>query len=120
MSKNKNNYNKMYNSEAGKRAETNPVDEAIPAEVKDEAVETVEAEPTSAPVKMESKATTGKVTCELLNVRVAPNTDATVAEVITKDSKVTINLKESTDEWYKVLTSDKTTGYCMKKFIAVL
>lgn len=120
MSKSKNNYNKMYNSEAGKRAETKPLDEAIPAEVNDEVVEAVEAEPTPAPVKMEEKASTGKVTCELLNVREAPNTDADVVEVITKDSEVTINLKESTDEWYKVLTSNKFTGYCMKKFIAVL
>lgn len=123
MSKNKNNYNKMYDA-AGKREDVKPVDEAVPTEVKEEvveAVETVKMEPVaqSKPAKPKAKTANGTVKCDLLNVRVAPNPEATVAAVISKDSKVSINLSESTDGWYKVLTADKTTGYCMKKFIAV-
>ena len=121
MSKNKNNYNKMYDT-AGKREDTKPVDEAVPAEVKEEVLEAVaDSEPVKMekPAKAKPKAKTGTVTCELLNVRVAPNSEATIVEVIKKDSKVSINLAESTDEWYKVVTADKITGYCMKKFIAV-
>lgn len=118
MSKNKNNYNKMYDA-AGKREDVKPVDEAVPAEVKEEVVEAVESVKMEKPAKSKPKATTGIVTCELLNVRVAPNPEATIDCVLAKDSKVTIDLSESTDEWYKVVTKDKTTGYCMKKFIAV-
>ena len=133
MSKSKNNYNKMYDA-AGKREEVEPVETAVA----EPAVETVkmerpvdaeavaksrpvdaEAVAKSKPAKTKAKPVVGTVTCALLNVRVAPNMDATVECVLAKDSKVTINLAESTDEWYKVVTKDKTTGYCMKKFIAV-
>lgn len=114
--KNRSNYNKMYDT-CGKRAEANPVDEAITAEVKEDvnaSVESVKKEKTT-----KAKPIIGIVKCELLNVRVAPNKEATITKVISKDTKVTVNNKESTDGWYKVLTEDKTEGYCMKKFIAI-
>ena len=135
--KNRNNYNRMY--DAGKRAETNPVDEVIPEAMKDEVMDTLdnaavelvtietdtkEVEPAvvSEPIsfKMDQQPSIGKVTCELLNVRVAPFKDANPPIVaIEKDDEVIINFKESTDEWYKVTTvKDNITGYCMKKFIA--
>lgn len=100
---NKNNYNRMY---------TKPVNEAVPAEVKE--AEAAKSEPVTP-----AKPMIGTVKCELLNVRVAPNKEATIAAVIVKDAKVTINKKESTDGWYKVVTENNITGYCMKKFIAV-
>lgn len=115
--KNRSNYNKMYDG-AGKRAETKPVDEAIPAEVKEEVVEAV-VESVKMEKVVEAKPVTGVVECELLNVRVAPNKEATVAAVIVEGAKVTINKKESTDGWYKVITEAGIEGYCMKKFIAV-
>lgn len=120
--KNRNNYNKMY--DAGKRAETNPVDEVVPVEIKPEVEKVINdvVDMDAAPVKMEKpvkpKAVTGKVTCEFLNVRVAPNREATIMIVISKGDEVTIDMKESTDEWYKIITKDDASGYCMKKFIA--
>lgn len=125
--KNRSNYNKMYDG-AGKRTEVKSIDEVIPTEVKEEVVESIETSVVESavdtvkmekPAKPKTKALTGTVTCELLNVRVAPNKEATIECVLTKGSKVNVNLSESTDGWYKVITAHKITGYCMKKFIAV-
>lgn len=55
--------------------------------------------------------------CNKLNVRVAPNTMATVACVIPVDSKVEVDLKKSTQDWYGVCTESGVEGYCMRKFI---
>ena len=100
MSKNKN-YNKMYNK---------PVEEPVVEGVPTTTVEPAE-EAKVEPAKI------GAVTCELLNVRKAPNKDSDVLEVIKMESKVTILDKNK--EWYKVKTAKDTIGYCMKKFISV-
>ena len=34
-------------------------------------------------------------------------------------TRVSVNMDEPTDAFYKVSTSNGTQGYCMKKFIAV-
>ena len=106
MSKNKN-YNKMYNKPVEE-----PVVEGVPTTTVEPAEE-AKAEPAvkPAPVKI------GAVSCELLNVRKAPNKDSEVLEVIKMESKVTILDKDK--EWYKVKTAKDTIGYCMKKFISV-
>lgn len=57
--------------------------------------------------------------CENLNVREAPNPDATVVKIIDKDSEVMIDESESTDDFYKVCTASGVEGFCMKQFIAV-
>lgn len=38
---------------------------------------------------------------------------------ITALTKVTVDMDESTDDFYKVLAPDGIQGYCMRKFIAV-
>lgn len=60
--------------------------------------------------------------CTRLNVRKEANKNAEVVCVITKDSVVTVNIAESTEDFYKVYTSNKEVlveGYCMKEFINV-
>lgn len=83
----------------GKRVETNPVDEVMIVDTK--------------------KELTGKVVANLLNVRVAPIMSSDIVTQIKKDSKVSIDLKASTDEWYAITTEDRDRGFCMKKFIAI-
>ena len=60
--------------------------------------------------------------CTRLNVRKEANKNAEVVCVITKDSAVTVNIAESTEDFYKVYTSNKEVlveGYCMKEFINI-
>ncbi len=84
----------------GHRAETNPVDEAIPAEVK----ETV----------------FGVITnCLNLNVRKEPKADADVLTIIPALSKVQVDTGASTDEFYKVWTETGIEGFCMKKYVVL-
>jgi hypothetical protein len=60
----------------------------------------------------------GTVTnCTRLNVRVAPNPNATVACVLNADSEIEIDSDKSTTEWYSVCTAAGIKGYCMRKFI---
>lgn len=91
-----------FKSYVGKRSETKPVDEAIPADVKKEVIKAL-----------------GKVTAPLLRVRVAPYIDSDVIERIKEDSEVSIDLKTSTEDWYAVTTEAGERGFCMKRFIAV-
>lgn len=57
--------------------------------------------------------------CEKLNVRKKPETGDNVLCVINKDEEVEIEIADSTEEYYKVFTSNGFDGYCMKKFIAI-
>ena len=57
--------------------------------------------------------------CEQLYVRKEGKKESDVLCIIEKDSEVQINLDESTEEFYKVVTPSGIEGYCMKKFIEV-
>lgn len=57
--------------------------------------------------------------CRYLNVREAPNPDATVLTTIKALSEVLVDEPESTNDFYKVCTETGAEGFCMKKFIAV-
>lgn len=57
--------------------------------------------------------------CSKLRVRTMPGTDAGVACELDEGSEVMIE-DESDAEFYKVCTEAGITGYCMKKYIAVL
>lgn len=95
----------------GHRAETNPVDEAIPAEVKETLSDVV------AEVK---EAVFGVITdCLNLNVRKEPKADADVLAIIPAFSKVQVDTEISTDEFYKVCTETGIEGFCMKKYVAL-
>lgn len=57
--------------------------------------------------------------CECLRVRKESNVDSEELCIINKASEVVIDLDNSTDDFYKVKTSEGVEGYCMKKFIII-
>ena len=68
----------------------------------------------------ESTVIIGVVTnCEKLNVRVIPQQYGKIRQVINESTKVQIDEKESTDEYYKVYTESGIEGYCKKEFITI-
>lgn len=129
MSKNKHyyNYNKPYNKPA---EVTTPVteDEQVTPEVFEQPV-VLSTEPTTVTgentevdpeTQIEVETVVGTVVdCEKLNVRVAPNADATAVTTIAKSTVVVIDEACSTEDWFKVYTEAGVDGYCMKKFIKV-
>lgn len=95
--------------------------------VEDTVVETVEApviesvvEPvveTVETVTLPTTVTGVVVDCARLNVRVAPNANANAICTIASGAEVTINVEESTNEWFSICTASGINGYCMKRYI---
>ena len=64
------------------------------------------------------KTVTGEVAnCYKLNIRVAPVANARIEAIVDAGTKLTINVNESTDDWFKITTESGVNGYCMKKFV---
>ena len=57
--------------------------------------------------------------CLYLNVRKRPDINADVAVVIDALTQVVVDLDASTEDFYKVSTSDGAEGFCMRKYIAL-
>lgn len=60
--------------------------------------------------------------CKKLNVRDAADKDAEVVCVIAEGTELTVDIDNSTEEFYKVYTQAGeilVEGYCMKKFINI-
>lgn len=57
--------------------------------------------------------------CDSLNVRKESNKESDVLCIINKSTKIVIDLENSTEDFYKVSTSQGIDGYCMKKFISI-
>ena len=57
--------------------------------------------------------------CLYLNVRKRPDINADVAAVIDALTQVVVDLDASTEDFYKVTTSDGIDGFCMKKYITL-
>lgn len=57
--------------------------------------------------------------CLYLNVRKRPDINADVAVVIDALTQVVVDLDASTEDFYKVRTSDGVEGFCMRKYIAL-
>ena len=84
----------------GLRAKICPVDEA-------------------APIEEMKNFTYGVVTeCVRLNVRKTPSSNGEVVSIIDCLTDVVVDLASSTDEFYKISTTD-VEGFCMKKYIAL-
>lgn len=122
----KHNYNAQYNNKFQNSRPAAPVEEVAEETVEEvveavvEAVveETVEAVPAVNIIPANN--TTGVVdNCDKLNVRKSPTLAATPLTVISEGAEVQIDTANSTDEWYKVCTSNGVEGYCMKKFITI-
>lgn len=118
-----------------KRVEATLVEETMDAEVREEVIETVESETTEETVTEEfveptvteefveptlTEPITGAVSgCKLLKIRTNPDQSAAPICTIKESSKVLIDEKESTEEFYKVCSETGVEGYCMKKYITV-
>lgn len=73
-----------------------------------------------ADVSNEPRIVPGVVTdCICLNVRKQPDIHADVAVVIDALTNVCVDLNTSTEDFYRVTTSDGVEGYCMKKYISL-
>lgn len=57
--------------------------------------------------------------CLYLNVRKLPDINADVAVVIDALTQVCVDFDASTEDFYKVRTSDGGEGFCMRKYIAL-
>ena len=87
--------------------DTEPQVEETPA-VTDVVVETVP----------EPKDVEGTVVgCTKLNVRAYPSTNSNVVCVINANDVVSIDPDKSNKDWFKVLTSNGSVGFCMRKFV---
>lgn len=109
---------KNYSKISEKKEEVPEVVEEV-KEIVETPVEEIKEEMVEIPVE-EVNLVDGKVNgCEALNIRKKPTINSDVADVIKKDSKVTVYLKDSTEDFYKIMTSKGVEGYCMKKFIKI-
>ena len=57
----------------------------------------------------------GVVNCSKLNIRRGPSIDTTSLCIVEGGSK--LDIEQYNEEWFKVLTEDGISGYCMRKFI---
>lgn len=121
------------------RQMTKPVDEAVPAEVKeiieeaaanlevdvdecaacDEVVEVTEELPT---IDTDGNAPLVGVVCncERLNIRMEPNKKSDPVAVVNKDTVLMIEYPvDVNSEWFKVYTEAGVEGYCMTQFVDI-
>ena len=113
---NRRNYNQYANKE-----ETAPVEEI------EESIDTTETVEENEVVTEETeviedktpdevpKPVYGVVNCSKLNVRRGPSIDTASLCIVEGGSK--LDIEQFNEEWFKVLTEDGISGYCMKKFI---
>ena len=57
--------------------------------------------------------------CNKLNIRQESSKTSGIKTEVSANTKLTIDLKKSNDEWYKVSTESGVTGFCMKKYVTV-
>lgn len=91
-----------------------PVEQIIQPEQNQENIDDQSDEPEQNTVTPE-----GIVDCEKLYVRKEATTNSEPITIINKSEEVSIDLNESTEDFYKVHTTSGVEGYCMKKFINV-
>ena len=113
---NRRNYNQYANKE-----ETAPVEEI------EESIDTTETVEENEVVTEETeviedktpdevpKPVYGVVNCSKLNIRRGPSIDTASLCIVEGGSK--LDIEQYNEEWFKVLTEDGISGYCMKKFI---
>lgn len=91
-----------------------PVEQIIQPEQNQENIDDQSDEPEQNTVTPE-----GIVDCEKLYVRKEATTNSEPITIINKSEEVSIDLNESTEDFYKVHTVSGIEGYCMKKYINV-
>lgn len=124
-------YSKHFKKKNNNMIETASIDqkeEAIQVTVDDKVVANLELEPIENNVELNEadvldvdveQTVEGFVDgCARLNVRKRPDKDSEILCVIKKNDKVLVNLSASTtEEFYRICTTNGVVGYCMKKFI---
>ena len=95
----------------------NPVSVTEPEVVAGPAVVTIPEVKMEPEVSAPATVTGIVANCAKLNVRVNPDTSASVVCVLEAAAEVEIDPIESTKEWFKVTTSTGVNGYCMRKFV---
>ena len=84
-----------------------------------EAYAVAETEAAPAPETNSGAIAKGVVTnCAKLNVRSKPSINGNVIAVLSADDEISIDIDESTEEWYKISTVNGVKGYCMRKFVS--
>lgn len=95
----------MTNTEVGEVV-TAGLDQVI-EEPKEEVIEVVESK--------------GVVTeCSKLFVRTEPKRDCNPAGIINENDEVIIDIENSTEDYYKVVTTEGLEGYCLKTYIKLV
>lgn len=128
-----------HNKNYSKYSEKKKVDEVVesvdenkeivePVEENNESIENISEEPVVEEAVVEEaveepaviEPTIGFIDgCDRLNVRKESTKDSEVLCILDKLVEVTIDLSNSTEDFYKVMTSEGIEGYCMKKFITI-
>ena len=69
---------------------------------------------------VENNEVIGKISgFEKLYVRKEPNKDSEPVGIVTDKDDLSIDLSNSTDTFYKVITSNGLEGYCVKEFVKI-
>ena len=97
---------------------TNETEETI-EEVTDEVIEP-EVIVTSVENNVENNEVIGKISgFEKLYVRKEASKDSEPVGIVTDKDDLSIDVAHSTDDFYKVITSNGLEGYCIKQFINI-
>lgn len=117
---NKKNNNNVVNTSITNNEVNNEVDNEEVQTINDPSNETVVETPVVEDAIEENKEfVNGTVKCKRLNVRKEPSKDAEVLCIIEEQTELQIDLKESTDAFFKVQTASGIDGYCMKEYINI-
>ena len=114
--KNQNRHN--YNQYAKKEEVVEAVEETEVVEETEEVTEEVKVTNTIKNADEETEAKVpiyGVVNCARLNIRRGPSIDTRPVTIVENGSE--LEIETFNDEWFKVLTNDGISGYCMKKFV---
>jgi uncharacterized protein YgiM (DUF1202 family) len=57
--------------------------------------------------------------CKLLNIRKQSSLDSDILGVLNTESEFIINVKQSTNDFYKI-SYKGVNGYCLKKFVKIV
>ena len=112
------NYNKHYNNQKpSTEAKVEETKEVVETPVEDTVEEQIEE---TAKEEISKVVIIGVVSgCKKLNVRKSPSPNAEKVAVVEMDSKLMIDMDESTAEYYKVYTESGIDGYCVKEYVTV-
>lgn len=112
------NYNKHYNNQ--KPSTEAKVEEVVEEIVETPVEDTVEEQIEETKEIIKKEVIIGVVTgCNKLNVRKSPSPKADKVATVEADSKLMIDMDESTAEYYKVYTESGIDGYCVKEYVTV-